>query len=271
MAHLADSMPEIKINRDELKKWGTLWLGEQGDPDKKTGAIGTKKPNRFTKRQSVNFASFIDQAVAKALAEMLGKIPVVQSNGKSLRPAAEDVVEWGAVRVIGGIRPQNFDVAYRPDGPRVAFDSKTLNDKKSVGKNWQNMVNDLATESATVHTRYPYAVVGLMFVIPKPALGEKQEADIIRTLERLGSRADVIDQHHLAEAVGMVVWHPETGEVDPDIPAPTSTLRVEKFSERLYPHYVERYKGLPPHDEAKSEEEGTEPGDDADYVEDADE
>ncbi len=264
-------MPEVKISKEQLKRWGTLWLGDKGDPDKKDpGAIKSKRPNRFTKKQSVNFASFIDQAVAESIAKMLGGIPVVQSNGRSLRPAEEDVVEWGAVRVIGGIRPQNFDVAYRPDGPRIAFDSKTLNDKKSVGKNWQNMVNDLATEAATVHTRYPYAVVGLMFVIPKPALGEKQEADIVRTLERLGSRADVIDQHHLAEAVGMVVWHPDTGDVDLDIPAPDSSLRVEKFSERLYPHYVERYKGLPPHDEAKAGEESEEPGDDADYVDEED-
>jgi len=48
-------------------------------------------------------------------------------------------------------------VGYRPDGLRFAFDSKTLNDKKSIGKNWQNMINDLATEATTVHSRFPYA------------------------------------------------------------------------------------------------------------------
>lgn len=90
--------------------------------------------------------------------------------------------------VTGGIRPQNFDAAYRPDGPRVVFDSRTLNDFESVGKNWQNMVNDLATEAATVHRRFPYAIVAFIIIIPKPALGEKQKADIVRTLERLGTR-----------------------------------------------------------------------------------
>lgn len=64
-------------------------------------------------------------------------------------------VEIGPVRVEGGIRPQNFDAGYRPIidqvlDVRFAFDSKTLNDTKSVGKNWLNMVNDIATESATV-------------------------------------------------------------------------------------------------------------------------
>ena len=53
------------------------------------------------------------------------------------------MVEVGPVRVIGGVRPQNFDVGYRPDAIRFAFDSKSLNDRESIGKNWQNMINDL--------------------------------------------------------------------------------------------------------------------------------
>ena len=73
--------------------------------------------------------------------------------------------------IVGGIRKQNYDVAYRPDGVRFAFDSKTLNVADSMGKNWQNMVNDLATEASTVHTRFPMAVVAFLVLIPVPALG----------------------------------------------------------------------------------------------------
>jgi hypothetical protein len=69
-----------------------------------------------------------------------------------------------------------------------------------------------------------------------------------RTLERLGARKDVLDLAHLAEVISLVVWNPETGEIDPDIPSQDSSIRVEKFSDTLYPHYVSRYKGLPPHD-----------------------
>ncbi|MDP2935994.1 MAG: hypothetical protein Q8O86_05835, partial [Dehalococcoidia bacterium] len=71
-------------------------------------------------------------------------------------------MEVGPVHIVGGVRPQNFDVGYRPDGVRFAFDSKTINDLDSVRKNWQNMVNDLATEATTVHSRFPYAVVAFM-------------------------------------------------------------------------------------------------------------
>lgn len=242
MPSLADKMPPLTIPQDELKRWGELWLGNQ-NPE--TG--NSKEPNSFDRQQSVNFASFIDMAFGRALAAALGGIPVVKPNGNSLLPAQEDCVEVGSVRVIGGVRPQNYDAAYRPDGPRVVFDSKTLNEEKSIGKNWQNMINDLATEATTIHTRFPYAVVAFVVVVPKPALGTKQEFDIIRTLERLGSRKDVLDQAHLAEAISFIVWDPETGTIDSNVPAPSSPLRVDLFSDILFPHYLDRYKGLPPH------------------------
>lgn len=242
MAELAQTMPPLDISTGELRRWGTLWLGET-NPE--TG--GTKKPRSFDRQQSVNFAAFIDMAFARSLAQMLGGIPVARPDANSLIPPLPDCVEVGTVRIIGGIRPQNFDAAYRPDGPRVVFDSKTLNDIKSVGKNWQNMINDLATEAATIHTRFPYALVAFMVVIPRPALAARQEADLIRTLERLGARRDILDQTHLAEVLSLVVWDPETGNIDPAAPPPQSSLRVEKFPDVLYPHYVSRYKGLPPH------------------------
>lgn len=242
MAELADAMPALEISTDDLQKWGALWRGVT-NPE-----TGQSKPSQcFDRQQSVNFAAFIDMAFAQSLAQMLGGVPIKRPASNSLIPPEPDCVEVGSVRIIGGIRPQNFDVAYRPDGPRVVFDSKTLNDIKSVGKNWQNMINDLATEAATIHTRFPYAVVAFIVVIPKPALASKQEADIIRTLERLGARRDILDQTHLAEVLSLVLWDPETGQIDPSVPPLPSPLRIEKLPDMLYPHYVSRYKGLPPH------------------------
>lgn len=248
MVKLADCMPKIEIPHAQLKSWGEKWLAESN-----LETNNKKNTKCFDRQQSVNFASFIDEVVAKALATMLGGITVEIPNHGSLLPPKPDCVELGPTRVVGGIRPQNFDAAYRPDGPRIVFDSKTLNDLKSVGKNWQNMVNDLATESSTVHTRFPYAIVAFMVIIPFPALGKKQAIDITRTLERLGSRQEVLDQTHLAEAIALVVWDPNTGKVDETIPDSSSILRLEKFSDILYPLYRNRYKGLPPHDEEHKE------------------
>ena len=201
-------MPTIEVSSDTLAEWGTIWRGTSGSP-KQDGTPTAKRPDRFDKKQGMDFGRIFDDAFGTALAEMLGDIPVVTPNANALTPREPDCVEVGTTRVIGGIRPQNYDVAYRPDGPRVVFDSKTLNDQASIRKNWQNMINDLASEAATVHTRFPFCIVAFIVVLPRPALPLRQHRAIATTLERLGSRHDELDQHHLAEAACLIVWDPE--------------------------------------------------------------
>ena len=151
-------MPALSIDSQALTRFGRRWSANGGSL------------SRTPPESSTQLGGLFDAAVADALAVMLGGISVVTPNATSLLPAAADAVEVGPVRVVGGVRPQNFDVGYRPDGIRFAFDSKTLNDTKSIGKNWQNMINDLATEATTVHSRFPYAVVGFMVIYPLPAV-----------------------------------------------------------------------------------------------------
>jgi CO dehydrogenase/acetyl-CoA synthase delta subunit len=242
MAEL-EKMPPVEIDQNELKKWGLRWLKNINDENGQS-----KAEFSFDRQQSVNFALFIDLAFGTAISRMLGNIRIEVPSGNSLLPNAPDIVEVGPVRIVGGIRPQNFDAAYRPDGPRIVFDSKTLNEEKSIGKNWQNMINDLGTEATTIHTRFPYSLVVFFVVLPKPALNNKQKRDLIRTLERLGTRKSVLDQPHLAEAISMVVWEPETGKIDKNIPEQTSHLRLEKIHSIIEEIYLDRYKGLPPHD-----------------------
>jgi hypothetical protein len=172
----------------------------------------------------------------------------IEWTSNELLPPIDNCVEIGPARIIGGIRPQNFDVAYRPDGPRIVYDSKTLNDAGSIPKNWQNMVNDLGTEATTVHTRFPYAIVAFIVAVPKPAIRTSQLSDLVRTLERLATREVVIDQAHLAEAISFVVWDPQTGKIDTDIPGNASPLHINNFMSKIHRCYGERYKGLPPHD-----------------------
>lgn len=241
MAEL-QSMPNLVISGSVLSEWGKKWRKNINDQTSKP-----KKVDAFDKKQSVNFASFIDMAFGTAIAKMLGDIKVVVPKSNSLTPSEPDCVEVGPVVIIGGIRPQNYDAAYRPDGPRIVFDSKTLNDEKSIAKNWQNMINDLATEATTVHSRFPYAIVVFIVVLPKPALLNKQAHDIIRTLERLGTREKVNDPDHLAESISLIVWNPDTGEICPNIPPTTSNLRYENIASQIEPIYNYRYKGLPPH------------------------
>lgn len=232
MADLADSMPSIKIPKASLMPWGEKWLVK----------------NSFGKKQGMDFGKVFDKAVGEALAEMLGGIKIIVPKSTDLLPAKPDCVEVGNTRIVGGIRPQNYDAAYRPDGVRFAFDSKTLNDKKSIQKNWQNMINDLATEASTVHTRFPYALVAFMVIVPEPALLAGQQKGLLRTLERMATRKQVQNETHLAEAISFVVWNPVDGVISNEVPKPDSVLHIKNFSENVYKRYVERYKGLPPHD-----------------------
>lgn len=234
-------MPAIIIPPDLLADWGTHWHAVAGAPN-------VSAAQAFNKKQGMDFGKVFDNVVGVALSTMLGGIQVVVPSSTALIPSQSDCVEVGPVRIVGGIRPQNYDVAYRPDGIRIAYDSKTLNDSKSIGKNWQNMINDLATEASTVHTRFPYAIVAFIVAVPETALSASQATALIRTLERLATREHVRDEAHLAETIAFVVWNPLTGVISNTIPPASSHIHLDNFSPTLYKRYNERYKGLPPHD-----------------------
>ena len=228
-------MPLIEITSAELAPFGQQWQANG------------EKLSRTPPYSSSNLGQLFDKKVGEALAELLGDIPVISPNKNALIPAQPDCVEVGECRIVGGVRPQNFDVGYRPDGVRFAFDSKTLNDSKSVQKNYQNMINDLSTEATTVHTRFPYAVVAFLVVIPAPCLISPQQEALTETLLRLTSRSSPLDSAHKAEAISLVLWDPYTGEVDRTHPGPQSVLHIESFSSQIQHAYVDRYRGLPPH------------------------
>lgn len=229
-------MPIVALNSSELANFGTQWTANGG-------ALSRTPPY-----SSLQLGEFFDRTIAKQLAVLLGGVPVVAPISRNaLRPPQEDCVEVGEVRIIGGVRPQNFDVGYRPDGVRFAFDSKTLNDNKSVRKNYQNMINDLATEATTVHSRFPYSLVTFLVAIPRPALQQPQADALVGTLERLAGRQGVDEPEHMAEAIALCVWEPATGTLDNSYMGPASPLLLERFSEQVEGAYKDRYKGLPPH------------------------
>ena len=237
MALLAP-MPTIEIPVATLREWGQKWRANQA----------------FDKRDGMKFGKIFDKQIGSALAMMLGGVEIIEPNAKELLPK-RDAVEVGPVRVIGGIRPQNYDVGYRPDGVRFVSDSKTLNDTRSVGKNFQNMVNDLGTEATTVHIRFPYAVVGFVVIIPTPCLTGQTRERFTRMLDRLVGRNSPIDVPHKAEAMTLVMWNPDNGTIDPNWPSPESPLRIEQFSEQVQAAYRERYDGMAPHDKPSPTQE----------------
>jgi hypothetical protein len=220
-------MSPVILPQKELAAFGAAWLANGGTFDKSS-------PNHT----ATKLGGLIDTAVASSLATMLGGVEILPGSRKkktALYPPNPDCVETGHVTLVGGIRKQNYDVCYRPDGARVAFDSKTLNEEtKSVGKNWQNMVNDLATEAATVHTRFPLAVVAFLVLIPEPAIGGALDP-LSWSLDGLGGRETDRDPPHQAEAMCLALWDPKTGTISPTLPDPQThpLVRIEKFAGRM--------------------------------------
>lgn len=235
------SMPPVVLPTARLKDLGSHWNAAEFELPKKYGqALG----------------SLCDEVVGDCLAKMLGNIPVVKPTRSTARspmllPRQADCVEVGPAMVIGGIRPQNFDVAYRPDGVRFAFDSKTLNRRNSLSKNYQNMINDLGTEAASVHTRFPSAIVTFMVAVPGPCLAAHR-INLTATLIRLGERRSITGDAHKAEVISLVVWDPATGTIDANWPSGGSPLRIERFSEQVEKCYVDRFAWLPPHNVEES-------------------
>ncbi|MBI2924736.1 MAG: hypothetical protein HYY24_03420 [Verrucomicrobia bacterium] len=224
-------MPPIVLPAARLVALGKHWNAADAELPKTHGELVGK---------------LCDETVGSALAQMLGGIPIKKPKMNSLLPPEPDCVEVGPTRVIGGIRPQNFDVAYRPDGIRFAYDSKTLNGRESVGKNYQNMVNDLGAEATTVHARFASAIVAFIIAVPEPCLGSHGR-NLIAALTRLCGRNTTSGDLYKAEAIGLVVWHPDTGGIDAKWPPADSLLRIEKFSQQVESCYSYRFAGQPPH------------------------
>lgn len=233
-------MPAITISTSELRDWGQAWVNK--DPGKKGD-----KPEYFAKKDAMIFGRVFDDGVGSALATMLVGVEVIRPSKNDLCPTHPDCVEVGECRIIGGIRPQNYDVCYRPDGVRFAFDSKTLNQADSVQKNYQNMINDLGTEATNIHTRFPYAIMAFLVVIPEPILVSPQKEALTGCLERLAERFSPIENPHNAEVISLVVWQPDKAAISTEWPLKDSCLRIERFSELVERVYLDRYKGLPPH------------------------
>lgn len=222
-------MPIVTVDQAELARFGEMWLNNGG------------RLSRLLPQSSTQLGRLFDAAVAASLSTMLGGIPVVQQEPARMKEPTDDCVEIGAVSISGGITPQTFDVGYRPDGVRFAFDSKTLNDRDSVRKNWQNMITDLLAEATNVHSQYKSAIMAFMVIIPSPCFIEPQRSGILRRLERLAGRARVEDPDYMAEAISLVIWNPKDGQIEGDVPARESPLRLERFAQQVEAIYTSRY------------------------------
>lgn len=98
MAVLAP-MPNVAVPAAVLRPFGEQCTANGGSLSRTPPHSSSQLGQRF------------DEAVARALATMLGGMPVVSPISPNALVAPQtDCVEVGNTRTIGGVRPQNFDI-----------------------------------------------------------------------------------------------------------------------------------------------------------------
>ncbi|MBN2113079.1 MAG: hypothetical protein JW785_03020 [Acidimicrobiia bacterium] len=158
----------------------------------------------------------------------------------------------GETTVGGGLRSVNADVSEftEIDGLRLAVEIKPIN--LAVGRAIWNRFGDIRTFAVNLHLKFPFAVVAGILTVPVFEIGKTKDGETRKAtthliqraekrLVRSGNREHEGEAAHLLEAVGLVVFDPDTKLVDPDIPEAGNGLRWEEFIGQLAAAYEGRF------------------------------
>lgn len=185
----------------------------------------------------------------------------------------------GERRVAGALRPVNADVSeiHPTDGLRLAVELKPVN--LAVGRAIWNRFGDVRTFAVNIHLKFPFCVVGGVLAVPtweevgtrEADRAAEEEADIaasgetdggnsviasqpewkstrhlieraVTRLIRAGGRRTEADAPHLLEAIAVVVYDPQSGHLDADLPPRGSGLRWDEFIAAMASAYDARFE-----------------------------
>lgn len=116
----------------------------------------------------------------------------------------------------GGLGPKRVDVSFSDDqnGLLLAISIKSINFPK-FGKNLKNRFGDLLTEAITLHLRFPFSVVCMLFAFPVAAnndIGPKGKLSTFERARRLfatvGGRKDYTDPGEKFEDITLMLFEP---------------------------------------------------------------
>ena len=185
----------------------------------------------------------------------------------------------GELDVAGALRSARAHVyeAHPLDGLRLAVEIKPIN--LAVGRAIWNRFGDVQVFAVNIHLKFPFAVVGGVLALPTwewrrgPAdreepldppleldlgLGSDMAAAggpesgrvdtrplierLVRRLRSTRRRETEADAPHLLEAAAVLVYDPDTGTVEPDLPPAGCGLRWDEFVATLSDRYDLRFE-----------------------------
>jgi hypothetical protein len=120
----------------------------------------------------------------------------------------------------GGLGPKKVDVSYSDEqhGLLLAVSIKSIN-FQPFGKNLKNRFGDLLTEAITLHLRFPYSVVCMLFAFPLASSQDITKGRVVSTFGRatklfatVTGRRDYTDPGEKFENVVMMLFEPASGK-----------------------------------------------------------
>jgi hypothetical protein len=176
------------------------------------------------------------------LLELRQRLPTIGVNATS-----------GERDVSGALRVAKVDVSemHRLDGLRLAVELKPVN--LAVGRAIWNRFGDIRMTAVNLHLKFPFAVVGGILTFPTyeedlkaGQIGRRSTTHLIARaitrLERAGGRRTEGDAPHLLEGVGVLVYDPDTAQLDDELPPETSPLQWDHFITDLVTAYSARFE-----------------------------
>lgn len=179
-----------------------------GDAIIATGPVPDDTVSQATKKR---YSEVLSSHLAHQLAAELRKIGF--KNAKPL-PGGP-----GERAFQGGLGPKKVDVSYSDEqhGLMLAVSIKSIC-FQPFGKNLKNRFGDLLTEAITLHLRFPYSVVCMLFAFPIDSHKDVTKLRQISTFARamklfatVSGRKDYTDPGEKFENVTMLLFEPLTG------------------------------------------------------------
>jgi hypothetical protein len=97
-------------------------------------------------------------------------------------------------------------------------------------------------EGADVSSPEPEEIVVAAVTAPRRRDTRPLIKRAVARLVRAGGRRTEADAPHLLEAIAVVIYNPETGSIDTDLPPPGSGLRWSEFIDTLVATYEARFE-----------------------------
>jgi len=209
-------------------------------------AAGERPAETAPRAQKKNYSEELSKQVAPILANRLKEFGLSGS-----KPDAEGGSER---QFAGGIGAKKVDVSYatEEDGLVLGISIKSIGfPDRTTGNYQKNLTNrrgDLLAEATTLHQRFPYAVLGGLFLFHEGAAQDGTERrpstfltahEYFEAFDNGTNRADAVEKF---EALGIVLYRSE----EPvryryfDVGKPAESTPLDAFLQRLLERVAER-------------------------------